>query len=103
MSWLSEDADRFDDYDESAAKVRPPKRGSKPRTKNRPAHDDSIEARVITVDRGRYLTLADEGTRKNAKSSRNERANCREPRLSPVIWSTSSATPRAGTEHLRES
>ena len=62
MNWLPEDADRFDDYDETAAKVRPPKRGSKPRTKNRPAHDDSIEARVITVDRGRYLTLADEGT-----------------------------------------
>ncbi len=62
MTWLPEDADRFDDYDETAAKLRPPKRGSKPRTKNRPAHDDSIQARVITVDRGRYLTLADEGT-----------------------------------------
>jgi len=62
MNWLPEDADRFDNYDETAAKVRPPKRGSKPRTKNRPAHDDSIQARVITVDRGRYLTLADEGT-----------------------------------------
>ncbi len=59
MTWLDGNFDRFD---ESAARVRPPKRGSKPRTKTRPAHDDSIPARVLTVDRGRYLVLADEGT-----------------------------------------
>lgn len=58
MTWLDGDFDRFD---ESAARVRPPKRGSKPRTKTRPAHDDSIPARVLSVDRGRYLVLADEG------------------------------------------
>lgn len=58
MTWLDGDLDRFD---ESAARVRPPKRGSKPRTKTRPAHDDSVPGRVITVDRGRYMTLVNEG------------------------------------------
>ena len=52
---------RFDRFDESSVKVRPPKRGSKPRTKTRPAHDDSVPGRVITVDRGRYMTLVNEG------------------------------------------
>ena len=58
MTWLDGDFDRFD---ESSARVRPPKRGSKPRTKTRPAHDDSTDGRIITVDRGRYMTLVDEG------------------------------------------
>ncbi|MFM6967435.1 MAG: ribosome small subunit-dependent GTPase A [Microbacteriaceae bacterium] len=59
MTWLDGDFDRFD---ESAARVRPPKKGSKPRTKTRPAHDDSTPGRVITVDRGRYMTLVNEGS-----------------------------------------
>lgn len=41
-------------YDESAAPNRPSKRGSRPRTKDRPAHEDAITGRVTTVDRGRY-------------------------------------------------
>lgn len=61
MTWRDDDLARFDRFDESAAKVRPPKRGSKPRTKTRPAHDDSVPGRVITVDRGRYMTLVNEG------------------------------------------
>lgn len=59
MTWLNGDFDRFD---ETSAKVRPPKRGSKPRTKVRPSHDDSTPALVVTVDRGRYHTLVAEGT-----------------------------------------
>lgn len=59
MTWLDGDFDRFD---ESSARVRPPKKGSKPRTKTRPAHDDSTPGRVITVDRGRYMTLVNEGS-----------------------------------------
>ena len=61
MSSRDDDLERFDRFDESSAKVRPPKRGSKPRTKTRPAHDDSVPGRVITVDRGRYMTLVNEG------------------------------------------
>jgi len=40
-------------YDESDAKVRPG-RGSRPRSKVRPAHADAVDAVVIAVDRGRY-------------------------------------------------
>ena len=61
MTSRDDDLERFDRFDESSAKVRPPKRGSKPRTKTRPTHDDSVPGRVITVDRGRYMTLVNEG------------------------------------------
>jgi ribosome biogenesis GTPase len=61
MTSRDDDLARFDRFDESSVKVRPPKRGSKPRTKTRPAHDNSVPGRVITVDRGRYMTLVNEG------------------------------------------
>ncbi|MFM6982007.1 MAG: ribosome small subunit-dependent GTPase A [Microbacteriaceae bacterium] len=61
MTWGNEH-DTWDRYDESSAKVRPPKRGSRPRTKTRPAHDDAVTGLIMTVDRGRYLALVDEGT-----------------------------------------
>lgn len=41
-------------YDESSVPKRPSKHGSRPRTKDRPAHEDAISGRVTTVDRGRY-------------------------------------------------
>jgi ribosome biogenesis GTPase len=41
-------------YDESSVPKRPSKRGTRPRTKDRPAHEDAITGRVTTVDRGRY-------------------------------------------------
>lgn len=41
-------------YDESSAPKRPSKRGTRPRTKDRPAHEEAITGRVMTVDRGRY-------------------------------------------------
>lgn len=44
-------------YDESDAKVRPG-RGSRPRSKVRPTHDDAVPGVVIAVDRGRYTVRA---------------------------------------------
>ncbi|MDN6411991.1 MAG: ribosome small subunit-dependent GTPase A, partial [Yaniella sp.] len=41
-------------YDENSAPKRPSKHGTRPRTKERPAHEDAITGRVSTVDRGRY-------------------------------------------------
>jgi ribosome biogenesis GTPase / thiamine phosphate phosphatase len=41
------------DLDEDDVRVRPP-RGSRPRTKDRPRHEDAHEAFVVAVDRGRY-------------------------------------------------
>ncbi|GAB48435.1 ribosome small subunit-dependent GTPase A [Mobilicoccus pelagius] len=43
-----------DRYDESDVRVRPGRRGSRPRTKERPRHEDAVIGTVITVDRGRY-------------------------------------------------
>lgn len=40
-------------YDEADAKVRPG-RGSRPRTKKRPTHEEAIDGTVTSVDRGRY-------------------------------------------------
>lgn len=58
-------------YDESSAPKRPSKHGSRPRTKDRPAHEDAITGRVTTVDRGRYtLYLAPVRKTKNTKGER---------------------------------
>ncbi|MBN9606529.1 MAG: ribosome small subunit-dependent GTPase A [Actinomycetales bacterium] len=63
MSWLEPDDEADDgpygEWDESAARVRPNPRGTRPRTKQRPEHEDAIEGRVLSVDRGRYTVLVD--------------------------------------------
>lgn len=46
--------------DEDDVRVRPG-RGSRPRSKQRPAHEDAAEGLVVTVDRGRYTVLVDGG------------------------------------------
>ncbi len=47
--------------DESDVRVRPGRRGSRPRTKQRPEHADAESAMVTGVDRGRYTLLVDPG------------------------------------------
>ncbi|NUR90255.1 MAG: ribosome small subunit-dependent GTPase A [Nonomuraea sp.] len=44
------------EYDEDDVRVRPGK-GSRPRTRIRPAHEDAVEGFVVAVDRGRYTTV----------------------------------------------
>ncbi len=53
MSWR--------DLDEGDIRVRPSRKGSRPRTKERPAHADAVVAMVIGVDRGRYTCLVPKG------------------------------------------
>lgn len=61
MSWLPpDDDDPYDAYDESLVRARPNPKANRPRSKQRPAHDDAVVGRVVTVDRGRYLCLVDE-------------------------------------------
>lgn len=48
------------EYDESDAKVRPNRRGSRPRTKIRPAHEDAVDGTVTAVDRGRYTVQVED-------------------------------------------
>ncbi len=55
MSWLGDEETPYDEYDESSARVRPNPRGTRPRSKQRPAHDSATTGRVVTVDRGRML------------------------------------------------
>lgn len=47
-------------YDESDVRVRPNRRGSRPRTKDRPAHLDAVVGMVVAVDRGRWTVLVDD-------------------------------------------
>ncbi|WP_213813922.1 ribosome small subunit-dependent GTPase A [Glaciihabitans sp. dw_435] len=69
MSWLTDvEDDEYDEYDESAIRVRPNPKGNKPRTKIRPEHNDSVTGRVISVDRGRYGVIVDEGTPKEHRA-----------------------------------
>ncbi len=57
------------DYDESDVRIRPSRR-TKPRTKDRPSHDDAITAFVITVDRGRTSCALPNGTEVTAMKAR---------------------------------
>lgn len=43
--------------DEQDVRVRAPRRGSRPRTKDRPGHDDATAGWVVAIDRGRYRCL----------------------------------------------
>ena len=45
------------ELDESDVRIRPNPRGSRPRTKERPRHEDSEPGWVLAVDRGRYTVL----------------------------------------------
>lgn len=45
---------RYDHLDESVVRTRPSRRGTRPRTKDRPAHEDAVVGMVTGVDRGRY-------------------------------------------------
>jgi ribosome biogenesis GTPase len=58
---------RYDEFDVESYDR--PRRHTRPRTKDRPSHDDARPGRVITVDRGRYTTLV-EGRTVTAMKSR---------------------------------
>lgn len=49
------------DWDESDVRVRPNPRGTRPRSKDRPRHEDAVVGLVTAVDRGRWTTLVDDG------------------------------------------
>lgn len=47
--------------DDPRVRVRPNRRGSRPRTKIRPDYEDAITGTVFRVDRGRYHAVVDDG------------------------------------------
>ncbi|EMY34003.1 ribosome small subunit-dependent GTPase A [Arthrobacter crystallopoietes BAB-32] len=69
-------------WDESDVRIRPNKRGSRPRTKDRPAHEDAVVGRIVTVDRGRYTAVVDEDTPRERTVIA---ARARELRRTPVV------------------
>ena len=71
-----------DSWDESDVRIRPNKKGSRPRTKDRPSHDDAVTGRIITVDRGRYTAVVGEGSPEERKIIA---ARARELRRNPVV------------------
>lgn len=54
---------RVSDYDEDDVRIRPGKGKSRPRSKDRPSHDQSSRGFIVTVDRGRFTVqlLSDSG------------------------------------------
>lgn len=55
---------------EDDVRVRPNRRGSRPRTKQRPEHAGASSGMVLVVDRGRYDVLVDGGSRVRAMKAR---------------------------------
>ncbi|WP_068401538.1 ribosome small subunit-dependent GTPase A [Kribbia dieselivorans] len=58
-------------YDEDDVRVRPNRRGSRPRSKDRPAHEEAVPGFVTAVDRGRWTVLVEAaGKGRNAQPER---------------------------------
>lgn len=69
MSWERTDAyDQYGRWSEDDVRVRANRKGSRPRTKQRPDHEDAIDGFVLTVDRGRYRCLVEEGHKKRERT-----------------------------------
>jgi ribosome biogenesis GTPase len=77
VSWLppdDPDDDReFGEWDESDVRIRPNPKGTRPRTKTRPEHEDAVTGRVLSVDRGRYTVLVGEGSDERVLTSTRAR------------------------------
>ncbi|MFW0168803.1 ribosome small subunit-dependent GTPase A [Rothia sp. P4278] len=69
-------------WDESDVRVRPNKKGSRPRTKDRPSYADAHIGRIVTVDRGRYTAVLDEGL---STERRVTAVRARELRRCPIV------------------
>jgi ribosome biogenesis GTPase len=55
---MASSRNRSSRLDEDDVRSRAHPRGTRPRSKQRPAHDDAVDGMVIGVDRGRYRVLA---------------------------------------------
>ncbi|MBR7829085.1 ribosome small subunit-dependent GTPase A [Actinospica sp. MGRD01-02] len=66
-AWSAPLVRRGRDFDEDDVRVRANPRGSRPRTKIRPAQEDAADAMVLAVDRGRYTCLVSSGEREGAE------------------------------------
>ncbi len=60
----------FSDYDESDVRIRPGK-SKRPRSKNRPSHEDAEHGMVVAKDRGRWGVVLDSGARVQCTRARD--------------------------------
>jgi len=60
MTWMFEPGPGMD-LDEDDVRIRPNPKGSKPRTKRRPTHDDALMGMVLEVHLARYKVLTEDG------------------------------------------
>lgn len=65
---------KYDHYDESSVRTRPSRKGTRPRTKDRPEHQDATNGMVIAVDRGRYTAVLGDGSSAAGVGSRGSDA-----------------------------
>jgi len=77
MSWMNNEDDENDRYADYEAKNRPNPKGNRARTKIRPEHNDAVTGRVLTVDRGRYSVLIDEGTKREHEATASRASELR--------------------------
>lgn len=77
MSWLPPDEDDEDEYADYQARTRPNPKGNRARTKIRPEHSGAVTGRVLTVDRGRYSVLIDEGAAKEREATASRASELR--------------------------
>ncbi|WP_406319877.1 ribosome small subunit-dependent GTPase A [Streptosporangium sp. NBC_01639] len=59
------------EYDEDDVRVRPGK-GSRPRTRIRPAHENAVQGFVVAVDRGRYTCLVESTGEKGRRRKKDQ-------------------------------
>ena len=60
MTWMFEPGPGMD-LDEDDVRIRPNPKGSKPRTKRRPTHENALMGMVTEVHLARYRVLTDDG------------------------------------------
>ncbi|GEK78830.1 ribosome small subunit-dependent GTPase A [Agrococcus baldri] len=61
MSWLGDYEDPYEEYDETSVRERPNPKANRPRSKQRPEHEDAVTGIVTAVDRGRYRLVVRPG------------------------------------------
>ena len=62
MSWLYEGDEPEHDLDETDVRIRPNPKGNKPRTKNRPSHENAVAGIITQVDLGRYQVALEDNS-----------------------------------------
>lgn len=82
-------------YDESDIRVRPGK-GTRPRTKDRPAHEDAVFGMVVTKDRGRWGVVLD-GTDRAVVSMRARELGRTSIEVGDRVGIVGDTSGRAGT------